>query len=226
MREWGLSTLLVRTWASSSAVVMVGVFAFSFAYHAQHHLCADGDVLRTVAEMMSSALNPSTTPLLYLAAVAIFIVGSALGAWRRPVGVVLTGACVGGLLGAIAVTQLKEWIATQRPNILCAPTEAVGYGMPSGHAQTAGAVLGCGLILTWALRVQETMRRFIAGILTASALLLAAARVAVGAHSIAQVAVGFTLGFAMSLGTAYGASAAFGGSWHTKTSSVDSHRDI
>ena len=106
------------------------------------------------------------------------------------------------MLGAVLVGHAKDWIRNDRPQGDCTHPDAIGFGMPSGHAQTAGALLICALTLVYFLRIPERVKEMVSGLLVALSFLVPVARVAVGAHSVPQVIVGFTIGVLMSLGGA------------------------
>jgi undecaprenyl-diphosphatase len=104
-----------------------------------------------------------------------------------------------GMLLAIAANQpLVKAVHEPRPytvlphaHVLVAHSS--DYGLPSDHAVMAGAVLA-GVLLTQRQVPSESRRRWLTGVTAAAALLMAFARVYVGAHFPLDVVIGLLVG--------------------------------
>lgn len=96
-------------------------------------------------------------------------------------------------LGATALTlALKGLFALPRPPGALHVGSVGGYGFPSGHAITATVTVG---VLALALdRRSSRTRALVAGVVVA---VVAASRVAIGVHYVADVAVGVVVGVAV-----------------------------
>lgn len=119
------------------------------------------------------------------AAVALALL--AQGWWR---GVAAWGLCVGATLGAMLVLKL----------IFAACPEAAWLHSPSGHTAASGAVAG-GLFGLLAVRLCPRLGWLaVAGLALAVAVPIGVSRVVLGAHSVAEVLLGGTVGIAGALG--------------------------
>ncbi|MEM7216814.1 MAG: phosphatase PAP2 family protein [Pseudomonadota bacterium] len=131
--------------------------------------------------------------------------GGPLGWWLLLQFILLFAGTQRGLriawLACLAIwsnTVLKYLLVAPRPFWIDGGVEALrvtdGFGMPSGHAQGATALLvGCALL---AARGRRALPWVLA---LGAAMLIAVSRVYLGVHSVAQVIWGFALGLALSL---------------------------
>ena len=94
------------------------------------------------------------------------------------------------LLGTQLVVQLLK-ISTKVPRPDIGLVEAVGYAFPSGHAATAVAFYG--FLGLWLSRKMDNWWFFY--ILAGLSFLIGVSRIALGVHTLFQVAVGWLIGW-------------------------------
>ncbi|ADQ68491.1 pap2 superfamily protein [Halogeometricum borinquense DSM 11551] len=169
--------------ASASGGALAGAGGLTFASRGVGELAVVESIPDTIVSLFS-VLTHLGDPWVCLFGVSFaYVVGERIGIDRSAAAFVL------GLgLGAVGLTVgLKELFALPRPPGAAEP----GYGFPSGH--TLGATVFWG---GTALAANVGRRRLRLGVAAAAVVAVAASRVIIGVHYLADVIAGVTVGVA------------------------------
>ena len=132
---------------------------------------------------------------------------------NKPIGLVfLVVVIIGNLINRI----MKSIIRQPRPKgakncklyVTCTDIIAKSYGMPSGHSQSMGVILGFWLCYIWYDKLikddkkdkQSNVSKYIGTLLlTATCLWVPYTRIVIGCHSVIQVIIGFITGLCIGI---------------------------
>ena len=118
-----------------------------------------------------------------------FLVGAAVGPWLHG----LYGALTIGL-ASIGVTQVKLFIARERPEVLDPVISERGFSFPSGHATLSMTAYGILAVLVMRSRLPRRVKLIVVAIAGVVVFLVGLARVWLGVHYPTDVIAGWTAG--------------------------------
>lgn len=138
--------------------------------------------LRIVTELGSTGVVTAV-------ALVTFLVGAAVGPWLHG----LYGALTIGL-ASIGVTQLKLFVARQRPEILDPVLSERGFSFPSGHATLSMVAYGILAVLVMRSRLPHPVKLAVVAIAALVVFLVGLSRVWLGVHYPTDVIAGWAAG--------------------------------